>query len=123
MLVFQGKKIIITKKIIYALPLIYGIGKATAIKICKDLGIVQHLKIEQLTEDQQNSITKIITLNYQIENTLKNQIKNNISSLIKINCNKGVCHKKGLPVRGQRSRTNARTQKQKIKENVNLKYK
>lgn len=111
MLIFQGKKIIIKKKIIYALPLIFGIGKVTAIKICKNLGLVQHLRVEQLTESQQNSLTKLITLKYSIEKTLKNKIKNNILNLVQIHCNRGYCHRKGLPVRGQRTRTNARTQK------------
>jgi len=120
MLIIQGKKIPTTKKLIYALPLLYGIGKQAAKEICYKLGFAKNLTIAQLTEDQKLSLIKYINSKYLIENNLEIKIQKDINNLIKNNSYRGFCHKSGLPVRGQRSRTNARTQKAQSKKILSL---
>ncbi|MEO0112639.1 MAG: 30S ribosomal protein S13 [candidate division WOR-3 bacterium] len=99
------------KKILYALPLIYGIGLPTAKKILKKLGISGDKKVKELTEEEFTALRKEIETNYKVEGALRAEVAANIKRLIEIGCYRGIRHQRGLPVRGQRTRTNARTRK------------
>lgn len=99
------------KKILFALPQIYGIGLSLAKKICIDLSIDGNKKTDELTPQEIGRIEKYIEANFKVEGELRREIKENIKRLIDIQCYRGLRHQKGLPVRGQRTRTNARTRK------------
>ncbi|MCS7184032.1 MAG: 30S ribosomal protein S13 [Patescibacteria group bacterium] len=99
------------KRLKYALPYIYGIGNYWAGKICKDLDIDSMKKANDLTQEELRKIEKYIEDNLRIENELKREIQANIKRLMEINCYRGIRHRKKMPVRGQRTRTNARTRK------------
>ncbi|MEO0086907.1 MAG: 30S ribosomal protein S13 [candidate division WOR-3 bacterium] len=99
------------KKILYALPLIYGIGLPTAKKILEKLGISGDKKVKELTEEEFTALRKEIETNYKVEGALRAEVAANIKRLIEIGCYRGIRHQRGLPVRGQRTRTNARTRK------------
>ena len=99
------------KHIEIALTYIHGIGRPSALKIIKDAGIEAGSRAENLTEEQLSRITGIIDRSYTVEGELRRMVAQNIARLIDITCYRGVRHKKGLPVRGQRTRTNARTRK------------
>lgn len=103
------------KNIEYSLTLLYGIGFSTAKKILEDSGISPFKKTKDLTEDEIKKLTEVIEKNYLVEGELKEKINFNIQSLKTINCYRGVRHIKGLPVRGQRTRSNARTKRGKRK--------
>jgi small subunit ribosomal protein S13 len=90
---------------------IYGIGKSRAKKILDQLGIDSKKKIEELTSQQLDQIRSFIEKNYATEGRLKQQVRQNIQRLKDIRCHRGIRHKLGLPVRGQRTRSNARTRK------------
>jgi small subunit ribosomal protein S13 len=94
-----------------ALTYIYGIGKHTSVQILKEAKIDKNAKAGKLTEDELSRITQIIDRNYVVGGQLRRQIFQNIARLRDINCYRGFRHRKGLPVRGQRTRTNARTRK------------
>jgi small subunit ribosomal protein S13 len=94
-----------------ALTYIYGIGTTLARKICKDLDIPYEKKINQLSEGDITKIRDIIDKQYTVEGDLRSQVSMHIKQLIDIGCYKGVRHRKGLPVHGQRTHTNARTRK------------
>lgn len=93
------------------LTYIYGIGRARARKILRAAGVPFYTKIKDLTEAQVSEIRKIIESEGKIEGDLKKEIQMNIKRLISIGCYRGIRHKLGLPVRGQRTHTNARTRK------------
>lgn len=99
------------KRIEIALTYIYGVGRATALDILKEAEIEPGLKAKDLTEDQTSRIAAVIDRNYQVEGTLRRQVQSNIARLRDIGCYRGHRHRRGLPVRGQRTRTNARTRK------------
>jgi len=99
------------KTIWIALTYIYGIGKYTSVQILKEAKIDKDAKAGKLTEDELSRITQIIDRNYVVGGQLRRQIFQNIARLRDINCYRGFRHRKGLPVRGQRTRTNARTRK------------
>jgi len=103
------------------LTYIYGIGRSSAEKILKDAGVDPFKKVGEWTDEEQAKIRQIITTQYKIEGELRSQVQLNIKRLIDINCYRGIRHKKGLPVRGQRTRTNARTRKGKRKTIANKK--
>lgn len=103
------------KRIEYALTLLYGIGWSNSGKILKQLSINTHKKVKELTEDEFKKITAVIEKNYKIEGDLKEQINDSIKRLREIGSYRGVRHAKGLPVRGQRTRSNARTKRGKRK--------
>ncbi|MCX5637360.1 MAG: 30S ribosomal protein S13 [Planctomycetota bacterium] len=94
-----------------ALTYIYGIGKHTSERILKEAKIDRNVKAGKLTEDELSRITQIIDRNYTVGGQLRRQIAQNIARLRDINCYRGFRHRKGLPVRGQRTRSNARTRK------------
>jgi small subunit ribosomal protein S13 len=103
------------KKIEYALPYIYGIGLTLSRKILKDTGIDPNKRVYELTEDEVSILNKEIANNYVVEGELRKQVQLNIKELMDLGCYRGLRHRKGLPVRGQRTKTNARTRKGKRK--------
>jgi small subunit ribosomal protein S13 len=106
-----GTNIPDNKRLKFSLPYIYGIGVSLASKICKDLNIDPMKMTKDLTPKEISEIEKYIDNNLKIGNELRREIQSNIKRLIEINCYRGIRHKKKLPVRGQRTRTNARTRK------------
>lgn len=99
------------KKVNIGLAAIFGIGPSLAEEILSKAKIDSGLRVRDLTESQVNELRKIIESGYKIEGDLKREISSNINRLINIGCYRGIRHKKGLPVRGQRTRCNARTRK------------
>ena len=99
------------KKVPYSLAYIYGIGIKTGFKICEKAGIDPEKRVKELSKEEIAKIRKIIETEYKVEGELRKEIAMNIKRLIEIGCYRGVRHKLGLPVRGQRTRTNARTSK------------
>jgi len=99
------------KKIVFALPKIFGIGLSLAQKICQATNVDPHKKVKDLSPEEISKIDKFIEANYKVEGDLRREIKENIKRLIDIQCYRGIRHQKGLPVRGQRTRSNARTRK------------
>jgi len=99
------------KRIEYALTLIYGIGWTTARKILERTGIDPWTKVRDLTDDEVQRLRDIIEKEMVVEGDLRRQVAMNIKRLIDIGCYRGLRHRMGLPVRGQRTRTNARTRK------------
>ena len=94
------------------LTYIYGIGRTTAAKMCADLSIVDGTRIKDLTEEQISAIRDYIDKNgLMVEGDLRRERSQNVKRLMDIGCNRGLRHRKGLPVRGQRTHTNARTRK------------
>lgn len=94
------------------LTYIYGIGRTTAAKMCADLNIVDGTRIKDLTEGQISAIRDYIDQNgLMVEGDLRRERSQNVKRLMDIGCNRGLRHRKGLPVRGQRTHTNARTRK------------
>ncbi|MCL4546376.1 MAG: 30S ribosomal protein S13 [Deltaproteobacteria bacterium] len=99
------------KRIEIGLTYIFGIGKSTAKKILSNAGIDLNIKVNDLTEPQVNLIRQAIDKEFKVEGDLKREIQTNIKRLIDIASYRGLRHKKGLPVRGQRTKTNSRTRK------------
>ena len=99
------------KRIEIALTYIFGIGKSRAQKIIEATGIDPDIRTKDLTEEDINKIRRYIDDNFKVEGELRKEISQNIKRLIEIGCYRGLRHKKGLPVRGQKTRTNARTRK------------
>ena len=107
-----GVEIPAKKKIAYSLRYIYGIGPIRADIIVKEVGIDPDTRAEALTEEQLNKILHVITENkWVVEGDLRRHLMGNLKRLQAINCYRGVRHRKSLPVRGQRTSTNARTRK------------
>lgn len=99
------------KQVCYALPHIFGIGPMTARRILAATGVDPAKKVADLTDDEATSIRKEIETNYRVEGALRAEVAANIKRYIEIGSYRGLRHKAGLPVRGQRTRTNARTRK------------
>lgn len=99
------------KRVVVSLTYIYGIGPAFSRAILKDAQIDENTRAKDLTEDQISHIASIIDRNYVVEGQLRRQVTQNIARLRDIQCYRGLRHRKGLPVRGQRTKTNARTRK------------
>jgi small subunit ribosomal protein S13 len=99
------------KRIEIALTYIYGIGRSTAQKILKESGVNENTRTENLTEPEIASIRDIIDKNCKVEGDLRRDISMNIKRLMDLGCYRGLRHRKGLPVNGQRTKTNARTRK------------
>ena len=100
------------KRVEIGLTYIYGIGVASSNKILKKAGINPDTRVKDLTDDQVNSIRKVLDEDeYKLEGDLRREVALNIKRLTEIGCYRGLRHRKGLPVRGQRTKTNARTRK------------
>ena len=104
-----------------ALPYIYGLGRSSAIKILKEADISVDKKVSEWTEDESNKIRNIISSEFKIEGDLKSEVRLNIKRLLDIGCYRGLRHRKGLPVRGQKTKNNSRTRKGKRKTVANKK--
>ena len=103
------------KPVEIAITYIYGIGRSLALEICKKADIKLGTRINDLSENEINSIRKVIENDYVFEGRLRGLVQMNIKRLMDIGSYRGLRHRKGLPVRGQRSKTNARTRKGKKK--------
>ena len=99
------------KRIEIPLTYIYGIGRKTATDICKATGVNPDIRVRDLTEDDASKLREYIDHNCRVEGDLRRDVAFDIKRLIEIGCYRGLRHRKGLPVRGQRSKTNARTRK------------
>ncbi len=103
------------------LTYIFGIGKSTARKILTEAGIDYDKKVSDWDDDEAGAIRKIISENFKVEGVLKSEVQLNIKRLMDIGCYRGLRHRKGLPLRGQRTKNNARTRKGKRKTVANKK--
>jgi small subunit ribosomal protein S13 len=99
------------KRVEIGLTYIFGIGRSTANKILEDVNINPDTRVNDLTETEVSSLRKVIENDYLVEGDLRREVSQNIKRLKDINCYRGIRHRSKLPVRGQRSKTNARTQK------------
>ena len=99
------------KRTVIALTYIYGIGRTSAERVCQMAGIDGNVRAKDLSEDELSRIASVIDKNFMIEGELRRLVSQNISRLREIGCYRGIRHRVGLPVRGQRTRTNARTRK------------
>lgn len=99
------------KRVEIGLTYIFGIGRATANNILKDTGINPDTRIRDLTDSEVSKIREYIDKNLKVEGDLKRSVSLDIKRLMEIGCYRGIRHRKGLPVRGQRTKTNARTRK------------
>jgi len=99
------------KRLEISLTYLFGVGRTTALKVCNDLGLDVGMKAGDLTEEQVQNLATHLQKNYAVEGQLRRTIAGNISRLRDIACYRGLRHRRGLPVRGQRTRTNARTRK------------
>ena len=99
------------KRVDIALTYIYGIGRNTALKILDSTGVTWERNIDDLSADEVNEIRKELEQNYKVEGDLRRDVSGNIKRLMDIGCYRGLRHRRGLPVHGQRTHTNARTRK------------
>lgn len=99
------------KRIEVALTYIYGVGRSTAQEILEETGVNPDARTHELSDDDLNKLRRVIENRYKVEGALRTEVNMNIKRLMDIGCYRGIRHKKGLPVRGQRTRTNARTRK------------
>ena len=97
------------KRLDVALTYIYGIGRTRALEVCQNTGIDPATKVRDLSDEELNRLREFIDRHYKVEGELRAEVRQNIQRLIEINCYRGIRHRRGLPVRGQRTRTNART--------------
>jgi len=99
------------KHVAYSLPYLYGIGRKLAKEICQKAGIPETKKTEELTEGDIRKIRELLETEYKVEGDLRREVQMNIKRLMDLGNYRGLRHRKGLPVRGQRTHTNARTRK------------
>ncbi len=99
------------KRVEIGLTYIYGIGRPTANDILSKAGVNPDTRVKDLTEEEVGKIRKIIESDYQVEGDLRRETALNIKRLMEIGCYRGIRHRRGLPVRGQKTKTNARTRK------------
>ena len=104
-----------------ALTYIYGLGRSASQKVLTEAGIDFNKKVSEWTEEESNKIRNIISTNFKIEGDLKSEQRLNIKRLLDIGCYRGLRHRKGLPVRGQKTKNNSRTRKGKRKTVANKK--
>lgn len=99
------------KRLDIALTYIYGIGRTTALKICDGAGVDWTRNIDNLDDNELNTVRRELETNYKVEGDLRRDVTGNIKRLMDIGCYRGLRHRRGLPVHGQRTHTNARTRK------------
>ena len=99
------------KRVVVALTYIHGIGHTSSRKICADIGIPSERRVNDLTDDELGRIRETIDKDFQVEGDLRREVAINIKRLMDLGCYRGLRHRRGLPVRGQRTHTNARTRK------------
>ena len=106
----HGSNIPDHKHAVIALTAIYGVGRQTSSEICEKVGILPSVKIKELTEEQLEAIRNVVS-KMTVEGDLRREVSMNIKRLMDLGCYRGIRHRRGLPLRGQRTRTNARTRK------------
>jgi small subunit ribosomal protein S13 len=111
----SGVNIPTAKRTIIALTYIHGIGRTSAQKICESCGIPSERRVNELTDDELTKVRELIDVDYQVEGDLRRERAINIKRLMDLGCYRGLRHRRGLPVRGQRTHTNARTRKGPVK--------
>ncbi len=99
------------KHIAYALPYLYGVGQKLSFEICARAQIPANKRTEELTENEIKRIRELLETEYKVEGDLRREVQMNIKRLMDLGCYRGLRHRKGLPVNGQRTHTNARTRK------------
>ena len=109
------------KRVEIGLTYIFGIGRPTATKILEATGVDPDIRVKDLAEEDVAKLRDYIDANYTVEGDLRREVSLNIKRLVEIGCYRGVRHRKGLPVRGQRPKTNARTRKGPVKTIANKK--
>ncbi len=103
------------------LTYIFGIGRSSAIKILEEAGVEKNIKVADWTDEQIVKLRKILTEKYKLEGELRSEVQLNIKRLMDIGCYRGIRHRIGMPVRGQKTQTNARTRKGRRKTVANRK--
>lgn len=98
------------KRVVISLTYVYGVGKSTAQEILKEAGVSEDTRVRDLTEDELSNIRKAVE-NYTIEGDLRREVSLNVKRLTEIGSYRGLRHRRGLPVRGQKTKNNARTRK------------
>lgn len=109
------------KRVEIGLTYIYGIGISTARKILAETGVDPDIRVKNLSEEEENLLRDYVNANVKVEGDLRREVALNIKRLTEIGCYRGLRHRRGLPVRGQRTKTNARTRKGKKKTIANKK--
>jgi small subunit ribosomal protein S13 len=99
------------KRVVIALTYIHGIGRTKAVEICEKVGIPAERRVSDLTESELTGIRDSVDNDYQVEGDLRREVAMNIKRLMDLGCYRGIRHRRGLPVHGQRTHTNARTRK------------
>ena len=99
------------KRIVIALEYIYGIGGTSAKRLLATAGVDENTRVRELSEADATRLREIIERDFRVEGDLRREVNGNIKRLVEIGCYRGVRHRRGLPVRGQRTKTNARTRK------------
>ena len=99
------------KRVEIGLRSIFGIGPTRAKALVEKIGMDPRTRVNELTDEQANTLTNLIQNDYKVEGDLRREVTGNVKRLMEINCYRGIRHKRGLPVRGQRTHTNARTRK------------
>ena len=99
------------KQVSIALGYIYGIGRTRSLKILAQTRIDPQVRVRDLTDDEINRVREVIDREFVVEGDLRREVRQNVQHLIEINCYRGIRHRRGLPVHGQRTRTNARTKR------------
>ena len=99
------------RRVVIALTYIHGIGRTSSRKICDLVGVPSERRVSDLTDDELARIRETIDQNYQVEGELRREVALNVKRLMDLGCYRGIRHRRGLPVRGQRTHTNARTRK------------
>jgi small subunit ribosomal protein S13 len=99
------------KRLEISLTYIFGIGKTTSQKICDELGLNRDTRVRDLTDEEVNKVRAYVDANLEVEGDLRREVQQDIRRKMEIGCWQGLRHRKGLPVRGQRTQTNARTRK------------
>jgi small subunit ribosomal protein S13 len=110
-----GVNIPTSKRVEIALTYIHGIGRTRAVEICTTAQIPQERRVNELTDAEVAQIREIIDSGYSVEGDLRREVAMNIKRLMDLGCNRGIRHRKGLPVRGQNTHNNARTRKGKAR--------
>ena len=106
-----GINIPTAKRVVIALTYIHGIGRNSAAKICQNIGIPAEQRVNDLTDDELVRIRETVDQEFQVEGDLRREVAMNVKRLMDLGCYRGRRHRRGLPVRGQRTHTNARTRK------------
>jgi small subunit ribosomal protein S13 len=109
------------KRGVIGLTYIYGIGSSTAQKILAEAGVDENIKVQDWNDDQLGKIRKVISETYKVEGSLRSEVQLNIKRLMDIGSQRGIRHRSGLPLRGQRTKNNSRTRKGKRKTVANKK--